>query len=69
MPARTSETYTAESATALLGLVGVELDQARAAGVAETLNMQVKGAGKAFATLTFETEPATYLVVSAKESP
>lgn len=69
MTARTSENYTPESATALLGLVGVELDHARAAGVAETLNTQVRGAGKAFAALTFETEPANYLVVSAKESP
>ena len=61
--------HTAESATALLALVGVALDPARAASVAETLNTQVSGANKAFASLTFETEPATYLRVSAEEAP
>lgn len=61
--------HTPESATALLALVGVKVDPSRAAGVAETLNMQVGGANKAFADLTFETEPATYLKVSAEEAP
>jgi len=61
--------HTAESATALLALVGVKLEPARAAGVAETLNAQVGGANKAFSALAFETEPATYLKVSAEEAP
>ena len=61
--------HTPESATALLALVGVAIDPARAASVAETLNVQVGGANKAFAALAFETEPATYLKVSAEEAP
>jgi hypothetical protein len=61
--------YTPESVTALLELVGIEVDAARAPGIAGTLNAQVKGAHKAFAGLSFETEPATYLVVAAKEAP
>jgi hypothetical protein len=61
--------HTPESATALLALVGVALDPARAASVADTLNTQVSGANKAFAALAFETEPATYLKVSAEEAP
>lgn len=61
--------YTPESATALLALVGVTADPARAASIADTLNTQVSGANKAFAALTFETEPATYLKVSAEEAP
>lgn len=60
---------TPESATALLALVGVAIDPARAASVADTLNTQVAGANKAFAALSFETEPATYLKVSAEEAP
>jgi hypothetical protein len=60
---------TAESATALLALVGVKVDPARATGVAETLNTQVGGANKAFSALAFEIEPATYLRVSAEEAP
>ena len=48
---------TPESATALLALVGIAIDPARAASVADTLNTQVTGANKAFATLSFETEP------------
>lgn len=61
--------YTPESATALLALVGVIADPARAANIADTLNAQVSGANKAFVALTFETEPATYLKVSAEEAP
>jgi hypothetical protein len=64
-----SPEYTADTATALLALVGVEADPARAAGIAATISTQVRGANKAFAELTFETEPATYLKVSAKEAP
>jgi hypothetical protein len=61
--------HTPESATALLALVGITLDPARAASVAETLNAQVGSANKAFAALAFETEPAAYLKVSAEEAP
>ena len=63
-----SAAQTAESVTAMLGLVGVTLDAARAPGVAQTIDAQVAGAGKAFAALEFETEPATYLKVSAGEA-
>jgi hypothetical protein len=69
MTDRTSEKFNPESATAVLALVGVQVDPAHAAGIAQTLTTQVKGANKAFTTLDFETEPATYLVVSAKEAP
>jgi len=61
--------YTPESAAALLALVGVTVDPSRAASVAETLNTQVVGANLAFASLSFETEPATYLKVIAEEAP
>jgi hypothetical protein len=61
--------YTPESAAALLALVGVTVDPSRAASVAETLNTQVVGANLAFASLPFETEPATYLKVIAEEAP
>ncbi len=61
--------HTPESATALHALVGVAVDPSRAATVAETLNTQVTGANNAFASLTFETEPATYLRISAEEAP
>jgi hypothetical protein len=63
------ETFTPETATAVMALVGVQVDPAHAAGIAQTLNAQVSGAAKAFAALAFETEPATYLVVSEKEAP
>lgn len=59
---------TADSVTAMLALVGVALDPGRAPGVAQTINTQVAGANKAFATLDFETEPATYLKASAGEA-
>ena len=61
--------YTLESATALLALVGVTVDPSRAESVAETLNTQVVGANLAFASLSFETEPATYLKVMTEEAP
>ena len=61
--------YTPETVTAMLALVGVEVVPERAAGIAATLNAQVSGANKAFATLAFETEPATYLKVRAEEAP
>lgn len=59
---------TAESVTAMLALLGVALDPARAPGVAQTITAQVTGAKKAFEALDFETEPATYLRVSAGEA-
>ena len=61
--------YSAESVTAQLALLGVTVEPARAAGVADTLNLQVGGARKAFVALSFETEPATYLKVAAEEAP
>ncbi|MEO8203708.1 MAG: hypothetical protein ABI630_07590 [Betaproteobacteria bacterium] len=60
--------HNAQSVTALVGLVGVALEPERAASVARTLNAQVRAASPAFAALPFETEPATYLRVSAEES-
>ena len=69
MPPESPAKYTAESATALLALAGVEVDPARAAGIAATINAQVRGANKAFVALPFETEPATYLRISAGEAP
>ncbi|MCY7371605.1 MAG: hypothetical protein LH479_12295 [Polaromonas sp.] len=64
-----TNTYTPETATAALALIGVCIDPSRAAGVAETLNAQIRGASKAFAELPFETEPALYLKVSAEQAP
>lgn len=69
MTTKLNSAFTAQSATASLALIGVAIDPARAASVAQTLNLQVSGAGKAFAALAFETEPATYLRVSAEEAP
>jgi hypothetical protein len=64
-----SRTYTAEAATAMLALVGVDLEPGRAASVAETLSAQVGAANRTFSQLSFETEPATYLVVREQEAP
>lgn len=61
--------YDQETATAMLALIGVSIDPSRAAGLAQTLNLQIDGASRAFASLAFETEPALYLKVSAEESP
>jgi hypothetical protein len=69
MTSKPAASFTGESATALLALVGVQVDPSRANGIAATLNAQVGGARKAFANVEFETEPATYLAVSAKEAP
>jgi len=69
MTAKNSADYSAESATALLALVGVAVDHPGASNVAAALNMQVGSANKAFAALSFETEPATYLSVCAAEAP
>jgi hypothetical protein len=57
----------AEAITAQLALVGVAVEPASAAGIAETLSTQVTSANKAFAALAFEIEPATYLKVAAEE--
>ena len=67
MPKPTAR-FTPSSAIALLALVGYEADPARGASIASTLNTQVRGAGKAFEAIPFETEPATYLRVRAVES-
>jgi len=69
MPSKPPTPFTAEAASALLALTGVNVDPARAAGIAATMNAQVGGANKAFAALAFETEPATYLGISAEEAP
>lgn len=69
MASKPSAPMSPESATAALALVGVAVDPARSASLADTLNMQVTGAYRAFAALAFEIEPATYLKVSAEEAP
>ena len=69
MTAQNSAEYSAESAAALLQLVGVVVENTRAANVAASLNTQVGSANAAFAKLSFETEPATYLSVCAAEAP
>jgi hypothetical protein len=68
MPKPTAQ-FTPASSIALLALVGYEADPARGAGIASTMNSQVRGASKAFGAVPFETEPATYLKVSAGEKP
>ena len=60
--------HTPESVTAMLAVLGVALDPARATGVASTINTQVTGLNKAVGEIAFETEPATYLRVSAGEA-
>jgi hypothetical protein len=57
-----------ESVTEMLAVVGVALDPARAANVAATVSAYVAGANKAFVTIAFETEPATYLKTSAEDA-
>ena len=64
-----SQQFTADSVTAVLALQGVVVETARAAIVAEALNAQVAGAGKACAFLSFETEPSGYLGASAGTAP
>ena len=69
MTTKKSAAYSAESAAALLALVGVAIERSRAANVAAALNTQVGSANKAFASLPFEAEPATYLSVCNGETP
>ena len=59
---------TPQSVTEMLAVVGVALDPARAANVAAVISTYVAGANKAFVTLPFETEPATYLKASAEDA-
>ena len=61
-------TQSPQSATEMLAVVGVALDPARAANVATIVSAYVAGANKAFATVAFETEPATYLKASAEDA-
>ena len=68
MSRKAAPAHTAESVTAMLAVLGVALEPARAAGVATTINAQVTGLNKAVAAIAFETEPATYLKVSAGEA-
>ena len=67
--AQPANEHTAASVTALLALAGVAADPARAAGAAQTINTQARGARRAFAKVPFETEPATYLKVRSEEAP
>ena len=57
-----------EAVTQMLAVIGVALDPARAATVAATITTYVSGANKAFAAISFETEPATYLARSAEDA-
>jgi hypothetical protein len=61
-------TQTPESVTEMLAVVGVRLDPARAGNVAAVISAYVAGANKAFVTLPFETEPATYLGSSEEDA-
>jgi hypothetical protein len=63
-----SEKFSADSVTALLALVGANIEPARAASVAEALNTQVSAANTVFAALPFEAEPAGYLHACAEEA-
>lgn len=58
-----------ESVSATLAANGVAIDPARAASAAATLEAQVGGLRRATTSIAFEIEPATYLKVSAGETP
>ena len=64
-----SQKFTADAVTALLALVGTNIEPARAANVAEALATQVSAANTAYASLPFEAEPAGYLRASAEAAP
>ena len=63
-----SEKFQAQSATALLALIGVNLEPTRASAAANTISAQVAGARPAFNALAFEAEPADYLKICAAET-
>ena len=64
-----SQKFTADAVTALLALVGTNIEPARAANVAEALATQVSAAHAAYASLPFEAEPAGYLHACAEAAP
>jgi hypothetical protein len=64
-----SQTFSTDTVSAVLALQGVDIDAARAAGVAETLNTQAAIAAKAQALICFEAEPAGFLHASAGAAP
>ncbi len=64
-----SQKFTADAVTALLALVGTNIEPARAANVAEALATQVSAANAAYASLPFEAEPAGYLHACAEAAP
>lgn len=64
-----SNQFTADAVTALLALVGTNIEPARAANVAEALATQVSAANAAYASLPFEAEPAGYLHACAEAAP
>ncbi len=64
-----SQDFTAESAAALLALVGTTIEPTRAANVAAALATQVSAANAVYASLPFEAEPAGYLRASAEAAP
>ncbi len=64
-----SQKFTADTVTALLALVGTNIEPARAANVAAALATQVSAANAAYASLPFEAEPAGYLHACAEAAP
>ena len=64
-----SQKFTADAVTALLALVGTNIEPARAANVAEALATQVSAANAVYAGLPFEAEPAGYLHACAEAAP
>ncbi|MFA5915136.1 MAG: hypothetical protein WC830_16420 [Burkholderiales bacterium] len=64
-----SQKFTADAVTALLALVGTNIEPARAANVAEALATQVSAANAVYASLPFEAEPAGYLHACAEAAP
>lgn len=64
-----SQKFTADAVTALLALVGTNIEPARAANVAEALATQVSAANASYASLPFEAEPAGYLHACAEAAP
>ncbi len=61
-----SPSFTADTVSAMLALIGTDIEPARAASVAESLAAQVSSANAAYASLPFEVEPAGYLNVAAE---
>lgn len=64
MTAKATETYVTE----VLALQGVAAASEAAKAIAPTLSAQLAAAASSYASLAFETEPASFLVVQARES-